>query len=121
MFFWQDEKDNTLGAWFTYDKSGAPKWYVFEPRWHTLDSSAPVDLYEANRAPSNVLPAVGKTDLKVVGKARIALEGDSVIDVPAVIQSNSKPRTQKFLFIYQFSNEAEKVIDMQRYPGIVQR
>ena len=118
LFFWQDEKDNTLGAWFTYDKNGSPKWYVFEPKWNTLDSSAVVDLYEASRAPGNVLPAVGKTDLKAVGKARIVLEGDSLVDIPSVIQPNSKPKTQKFLFIFRFSNEIEKVIDMQRYPGI---
>ena len=117
LFFWQDEKDNTLGAWFTYDKAGAPKWYVFEPKWDRLESSASVDLYEASRPQGSTMPAMGKTTLKAVGKARFVLEGESAfVSRPLVAPRNLE---QGLFFSYQFTNEAEKTIGMQRYPGVM--
>ena len=118
LFFWQDEKDNTMGAWFTYDKTGVPKWYVFEPKWDRLESSAFVDLLETSRPPGSALPAVGKTDYKVVGKVRFVLEGESA----SFFRDPFAPKFgQGLYFEYQFSNEAVKRVAMQRYPGILPR
>lgn len=118
LFFWQDEKDNTMGAWFTYDKTGVPKWYVFEPKWDRLESSAFVDLLETSRPPGSALPAVGKTDYKVVGKVRFVLEGESA----SFFRDPFAPKFEQGLYFeYQFSNDAAKRVAMQRYPGILPR
>ncbi len=121
VFFSHDEKDNVLGAWLTYDKNGAPKWYVFQPKWETWNATEFSDLYETSRPPSTALPATGKTSLKSVGKARFVLQdsrgwGQSPDNLP-----NGSMLGQRFAFFYQFTGEALKQIEMRRFTEVTPR
>ncbi len=119
LFLWHDEKDRTLGAWLTYDNSGAAKWYVFEPKWTGFEGTLGDNLYEAARVAGNALPAQGKTELKLVGKAGFTLEGEYFpANPPSVSVFNTG---QRLIFGYQFMNEALTKIVMQRYPAVPQR
>ena len=115
LFFSQDEKDNLTGAWFTYDKNGLPKWYVFQPKWQTWDMTELSNLYEASRLPGSVSPAVGRTELKVVGKARFVLQGETGIPASPTNLPSASISGQRFAFVYQFTGEAQKAIEMRRF------
>lgn len=118
LFFWQDEKDNTMGAWVTYDKSGAAKWYVFQPKWETYERTAYADLLEASRPPSSSSPAYGKTELKVVGRARFWLEGSSWPPSGTGLGSlpNALGSGQRARFSYEFNGQSAAGIEMKRFP-----
>ena len=123
LFFWQDVKDNTMGLWATYDKSGAAKWYVFQPKWETYERTAYADLLEASRPPSSSLPAYGKTELKVVGRARFWLEGSSWPGSGTGLGSlpNALGSVQRAKFFYEFNGESGGSIEMKRFPEITLR
>jgi hypothetical protein len=115
IFFSHDEKDNVLGAWLTYDKNGAPKWYVFQPKWDTWESTEFADLYETSRPSGASLPAVGKTTLKAVGRARFFLQGNRAWNPGPGDLPNGRNLGQRFAFIYQFTDEPVKSIEMRRF------
>jgi hypothetical protein len=80
LYVWQDtrarqnftdEDDATLAAWFTYDATGDPKWYVFQPRWATNAATSTVDLIETKRMPGTTIPPPNPTTTSVVGTASL--------------------------------------------------
>ncbi len=74
LFIWQDansRNDSVLAAWFTYTPDGKPAWFVFQPTWATLYTTANADLLQTLKPPGPTSPPPGSTTLTAVGRAQL--------------------------------------------------
>jgi hypothetical protein len=74
LFIWQDagsSKDSLLIAWFTYDPTGQPVWYTFQPEWATSTSTKEGPVYRSTRPLGVSTPPPGDTTRVAVGTASI--------------------------------------------------
>jgi hypothetical protein len=74
LFIWQDagsSKDSLLIAWFTYDPTGQPVWYTFQPEWATSTSTKEGPVYRSTRPLGISTPPPGDTTRVAVGTASI--------------------------------------------------
>jgi hypothetical protein len=74
LFIWQDansSKDSLLIAWFTYDPSGQPVWYTFQPEWATSTATKEGTLFRSTRPLGVGTPPPGDTTRVAVGTASI--------------------------------------------------
>ena len=75
LFIWQDARDNLLAAWFSYTPDGKPMWYVFQPKFATMNTTAEADIVQLSRLPGPTSPPPGPGVVVAVGKAKIDFTG----------------------------------------------
>ena len=101
LFIWQDARDNTLAAWYTYGTDGKAIWYVFQPKWQTGYATLPTDMVQTNRAPGATIPPPNPTSTTVVGTASLDFTNFGTAD------------TGKFT--YTITGGATQVRNIQRF------